>query len=133
MVFLVRTDIQMGKGKMALKWLMQPSLAYQSALNSKSEHLTPWESSGQMKVVLKVSSEEELRHLYEDARAQGLTTSIVRDAGRTQIDFGTLTAVGIGPGPVDVIDGITGHLKLFDYTQCHPSSRLPDSPSNKGN
>ena len=37
----------------------------------------------------------------------------VRDAGRTQVEAGSLTVVGIGPGPSLVVDTITKGLKLY--------------------
>ncbi|MEM4928613.1 MAG: peptidyl-tRNA hydrolase Pth2, partial [Acidilobaceae archaeon] len=77
------------------------------------EWLEGWLSQGQTKVVLRVSSERELLEVYEKAKAEGLPVSIVRDAGRTQLEPGTLTAVAIGPAPTHLVDEITGHLKLF--------------------
>ena len=34
-------------------------------------------------------------------------------SGRTQIAAGSRTVLGIGPGPVKVIDSVTSHLKLL--------------------
>ena len=33
--------------------------------------------------------------------------------GRTQVDPGTITVIGIGPGPTEMVDSITGHLNLL--------------------
>lgn len=35
------------------------------------------------------------------------------DAGRTQIDPGSRTVLGIGPAPVSEVNKITRHLKLL--------------------
>nr|XP_040567791.1 peptidyl-tRNA hydrolase 2, mitochondrial-like isoform X2 [Lepeophtheirus salmonis] len=113
MVFLVRTDIGMGKGKIASQVAHAAILCYQDAQRKKSDHLNNWEYTGQMKVVLKCSDEAEFDRLYTEAKNLGLITSVVKDAGRTQIPHGTKTVVGIGPGPLEVIDKITGHLKLY--------------------
>jgi PTH2 family peptidyl-tRNA hydrolase len=68
-----------------------------------------------IKVALKApeGGEEALKLLQIQAEEVGLATVIIQDAGRTQIASGTATVLGIGPGPADIIDKITGHLKLY--------------------
>lgn len=54
------------------------------------------------------------RQRYEAAaRAAGLPTAGVMDAGRTQVAPGSHTAVAIGPGSVSEVDQITGSLRLL--------------------
>lgn len=72
-----------------------------------------WENIGQPKVVVKVNSEEELLAIAAASREKGLVTSIIRDAGRTQIAPGSKTVLGVGPGCADTIDQVTQHLKLL--------------------
>lgn len=80
---------------------------------SDRKTLSRWERQGQAKIALQVKDEEEMLELLEKARSMGLTAEIIRDAGRTQIDPGTVTVLGIGPAPIRLIDQITGHLKLL--------------------
>jgi PTH2 family peptidyl-tRNA hydrolase len=87
--------------------------AYQKALRRHPDILEQWEECGQAKVVLKVETEEELLKLASVAHNQGLLTSLITDAGRTQIASGSKTVLGIGPGPVSLVDKVSGHLKLF--------------------
>lgn len=47
------------------------------------------------------------------AREAGLNTYIVRDAGHTQVEPGSMTVAAIGPGDGEEIDVITGSLKLL--------------------
>jgi len=37
----------------------------------------------------------------------------VRDAGHTQLEPGTVTALAIGPAGDDAVDAVTGDLSLF--------------------
>jgi len=39
--------------------------------------------------------------------------SLIQDAGRTQVAPGSRTVLGVGPGPNELIDKVTGHLKLM--------------------
>lgn len=51
--------------------------------------------------------------LGKKARAAGLVTYTVQDAGRTQVAPGSRTVLAIGPAPRTAFDAITGHLKLL--------------------
>ncbi|OMH78650.1 Peptidyl-tRNA hydrolase 2, mitochondrial [Zancudomyces culisetae] len=75
--------------------------------------LKAWELTGQAKVTLKVDSEEEMMEMYKKAKKLGLTAEYICDAGRTQIAAGSKTVLGVGPYTADVIDQVTGHLKLY--------------------
>jgi len=60
-----------------------------------------------------VKSVAQVRELERQARLLKVPTHAVIDAGRTQIAAGSLTVLAVGPAPVDLIDRITGHLKLL--------------------
>jgi PTH2 family peptidyl-tRNA hydrolase len=61
---------------------------------------------------VKCKNLEELRELQHLAKVAKLPNSLITDAGHTQLPPGTVTCLGIGPGPENAIDKITGHLKL---------------------
>ena len=113
MVLVVRTDIGMGKGKVAAQCSHAAVMCYKKALKEAPELVERWEGLGVTKVCLKVDSEEGLLSLASQARQAGLVAGVVRDAGRTQISAGTMTVLGIGPAPLDILNQITGHLKLY--------------------
>lgn len=109
----MRTDLKMGKGKLAAQ-VAHASVATTEVARTKRESwYDSWNESGQPKVVLKVGSEDELNELHRRARAAGLPTSLIQDRGLTQVEPGTTTCMSIGPAPADQIDKITGKLKLL--------------------
>lgn len=72
-----------------------------------------WIKNSFTKIVLKVDNDQELVDVYEKAKQAGLTAHLITDAGRTEFAGPTRTCVGIGPNYADLIDKITGHLKLM--------------------
>ncbi|XP_077485655.1 peptidyl-tRNA hydrolase 2, mitochondrial-like [Amblyomma americanum] len=113
LVLVVRGDVKMEKGKAAAQCAHAAVLAYKQAQRDTPKALQHWERQGQRKVVLRASTEEEMLSLAGVARARGLVTSLVRDAGRTQLAPGTRTVLGVGPAPEQLVDAVTGHLKLY--------------------
>src|SRR5215204_2989838 len=71
-----------------------------------------WLEQGTAKICVKAESEAHLIEIYERARAAGLRAELIRDAGRTEFNEPTLTAVAIGPDSSERIDPITGSLTL---------------------
>ena len=109
-VMAVRTDLGMTTGKLAAQVAHASLQAYEEA---GERTRTAWKGQGQKKVVVKVNGESELLDVADRARTAGLPYSVVRDAGHTQLEPGTLTAAGIGPAPEEDIDRITGDLSLY--------------------
>jgi PTH2 family peptidyl-tRNA hydrolase len=107
---VARTDLGMGNGKLAAQVAHASLQAYESAGSAATSE---WKSGGQKKVVLQGSGESELQRLADEARREGLPYAIVRDAGHTQLESGTLTALGVGPGEANVVDRVTGDLTLY--------------------
>ncbi|TTK47648.1 Peptidyl-tRNA hydrolase 2, mitochondrial [Bagarius yarrelli] len=113
LILAVRTDLKMGKGKVAAQCSHAAVSAYKQVQRRNPELLKKWEYYGQPKVVVKVPDEESLMELLYHAKKVGLPVSLIQDAGRTQIAPGSRTVLGVGPGPADLVDGVTGHLKLY--------------------
>ena len=65
------------------------------------------------KVVLKVKGESELFKFKEFAKDVGVTSALIRDAGKTQLDPGTITCLAIGPDEVKKVDSVSGELKMM--------------------
>lgn len=75
--------------------------------------LRRWERRGQKKIAVQTKSEDEMMELMGVARSLGVTAEVIADAGRTQIDAGSLTVLGVGPAPESLVNQVTGHLKLL--------------------
>ncbi|SFL42900.1 peptidyl-tRNA hydrolase [Methanobrevibacter olleyae] len=109
-VMIIRTDLKMGKGKMAAQCCHAAIGAYKRADKDK---IRKWENEAYAKVVLKVPSLECLLEIRNMAQAKGIAYYLVTDAGRTQIPESTITVLGLGPDEDDVLEEITGELKLL--------------------
>lgn len=109
-VIVARRDLDMGTGKLAAQ---VAHAALSAAEKADDASRRSWRSDGQQKVVLRADDERTIHELAEQARRAGLPTAVISDAGRTQLDPGTVTALGIGPAPEADIDPITGHLSLL--------------------
>ncbi|XP_016897186.1 peptidyl-tRNA hydrolase 2, mitochondrial isoform X2 [Cynoglossus semilaevis] len=113
MILVVRNDLKMGKGKVAAQCSHAAVSAYKQVQRRNPELLKQWEYCGQPKVVVKAPDENTLIDLLSHAKDVGLPVSLIQDAGRTQVVPGSRTVLGIGPGPSDLIDDVTGDLKLY--------------------
>jgi PTH2 family peptidyl-tRNA hydrolase len=113
MVIVVRTDLGMGKGKIAAQVAHAAvSLVVQSSSESA---VTKWlcGNPSQTKLVLKAKDLNHLMELESLADKHGIESVAIRDAGHTQVDPGTITVLGLGPDEDSKIDLVTGDLKLL--------------------
>jgi PTH2 family peptidyl-tRNA hydrolase len=107
---VARTDLGMGRGKLAAQVAHASLSAYE---DTDERTRKEWKGGGQKKVVLKADGEETLFRLADEAERLGLPNAIIRDAGHTQLDPGTVTCLAVGPGPEEDIDRVTGDLSLY--------------------
>ncbi|CAG9814577.1 unnamed protein product [Phaedon cochleariae] len=109
----VRNDLKMQKGKVAAQCGHAAVAAYAKALKQKPKTLKNWLRYGGTKIAVRVDSEEEMIKIDLHAKRLNVLSSIIRDAGQTQVAPGSRTVIAIGPAPKSVLDEITGHLKLY--------------------
>jgi PTH2 family peptidyl-tRNA hydrolase len=107
---VLRTDLGMSTGKLISQACHASLKAYKKA---SSEGQDEWESGGQKKVVLDIG-DENLMERFQRAERKGVQAALVKDAGLTEVEPGTETAIGVGPAEESKIDSITGDLKLLD-------------------
>lgn len=111
-VIVVRKDLNMGTGKTAAQVAHASLEAYEKTTKKNPENISRWKEQGQAKIVLKVNSKKELLELFEKVK-NVLPTSLIKDAGRTQIEAGEPTAIGIGPAAESDVNKFTKDLKLL--------------------
>ena len=109
-VIVVRKDLKMDKGKIAAQVAHASLESYKKADPKDVIH---WEAEGMKKVVLAAKDIKELFRIKERIKEARLPYAVIRDAGKTQIKPGEVTAMGIGPAEEEKIDKITDKLKLL--------------------
>ncbi|TAL48304.1 peptidyl-tRNA hydrolase [archaeon] len=109
-VIIVRKDLEWGKGKLATHAAHAAVEAYRLADKSTIEK---WEEQGAKKVVLKVADLKELKDVQKNLKEAGIKNVVIRDAGLTQLEPGTITALGTVPTDDKKIDKVTDKLKLL--------------------
>lgn len=122
-VIVVRKDLNMRKGKIAaqaahasLKVILDKgsNIVRDTLTISVDDDMKAWILGRFKKVVVYVSSKDDLIAVYNAAKEAGLNTSLILDAGLTE--FGgipTHTTVAVGPNKASLVDKITGTLPLL--------------------
>jgi PTH2 family peptidyl-tRNA hydrolase len=112
-VLVFRTDLKMSKGKLAAQAGHAAVSASEEAHKHRRNWWEAWLFEGQRKIAVKVKDEKELTELEEQANDLGLPNALIVDRGLTEIPEGTVTCLGIGPAPAELMDRLTGKLKLL--------------------
>ncbi|MGB9135299.1 MAG: peptidyl-tRNA hydrolase Pth2 [Candidatus Bathyarchaeia archaeon] len=113
LVIAVRTDLKMGKGKLAAQVGHAAVSATEEARRKHPEWWEAWLGEGQCKVAVKAKNLPDLLGLQKRAAQMKLPYSLVVDRGLTQLPPDTVTCLGIGPAPSAQVDRITGNLPLL--------------------
>lgn len=132
-VIIVRKDLHMRSGKIAaqcchasMKVILDmmhrdymvmepdPSVEHWTLKLIKGSDLYDWLSGHFTKVVLYVDSLEEMESIEATANKLWIPTAKIIDAGKTEFhNIPTPTCVALGPYDGDVLDKLTGHLRLI--------------------
>jgi PTH2 family peptidyl-tRNA hydrolase len=114
MVLVTRHDLELSKGKLAAQCAHAATECVLAAKRKSPRVLDRYIKVGARKIVCKVPDLVSLKQIHNKAKKSGLVCHLVSDAGHTEIPPGTVTVVGIGPGPREAIDKITGDLSLVN-------------------
>lgn len=122
-VIVMRKDLQKRKGKMAAQAAHAAMMFI--TRNNKSENpmqlsveLTQaeadWLRNSFAKIVVGCDSQEELETLIQKAKAEDVEVHVCVDNGTTEFHgVKTMTCAAFGPEEEEILDKITGHLKLL--------------------
>ncbi|ETW38503.1 peptidyl-tRNA hydrolase [Plasmodium falciparum Tanzania (2000708)] len=110
MVFCVRTDIKMTKGKICSQCCHACLSVYEKILKRNNKIKDELQQKNSLTYF---DSLEEMFEIESKAQKENLITSIIVDAGRTQIEPNTETVIAIEPVPDEIVNKITGDLKLL--------------------
>jgi PTH2 family peptidyl-tRNA hydrolase len=121
-VTVIRADLKLRRGKecaqvahAASMWMLRHLLDCDenSVCNFITDDERQWLRGNHRKIVVKATTEKQLRDLYDEAQRRGLTAYTVTDDGLTEVPPGTITALAIGPHADDAFVGLTDHLTLY--------------------
>ncbi|MFO7677148.1 MAG: peptidyl-tRNA hydrolase Pth2 [Thermoplasmatota archaeon] len=113
MVIVTRIDLSLSVGKIAVQ---VAHAAVSCALSTKKNNkrwFSHWQATGAKKAVVKVDCLEDFISLKAKSEKLKIATAMIEDAGLTEIPQGTITVLGIGPAPSNIIDQVTGSLPLL--------------------
>lgn len=110
---VVRDDLKMSLGKTCVQVAHAAVSAAEETRRLKPEWFNEWFKEGQRKIVLRVKSLEELVKIKDMALIEGVSACLVSDMGLTELPPGTVTCLGLGPAPEELMNRITGGLPLL--------------------
>ena len=109
-VIVVNKSLGMSQGKLAAQVAHASIL---SMFEAPEGIVCGWLDNSYPKIVLQVESTQDLLDLQEKANELNLPSALVIDEGRTEISNGSITCLGIGPATKELIDEVTGKLRLL--------------------
>ena len=113
LVLVTRKDLDLSIGKLAVQ---VSHAAVNCAFITKKNHpkwFSKWQHEGAKKVVVVVDSINDFKPLQLKAKELDIDTDLITDAGHTEVPAGTVTVLGIGPAPSNLIDQVTKDLSLL--------------------
>lgn len=116
-VIVMRKDLNMRKGKMVAQG-SHASIAFLTKRLQKNESLTDvqkeWLENSFTKICVSVENEKELLAIKEKAENNNVECHLVTDNGLTEFKgVPTNTCLALGPDHSEVLDLISGDLKLL--------------------
>jgi peptidyl-tRNA hydrolase len=108
-VIVVNRSLALPKGKLAAQVAHAAVGAFVAATEQAQ---LAWLQVGMPKIVVYATDTDTLVQLEARAHEQQIPACLVHDAGRTVLPSGTITCLGLGPAPADILDPLTRELRL---------------------
>lgn len=94
------------------------SMAFLTKRIESKEELTPvqkeWLNSSFVKICVYVETEEELLKIHDEAKEKKIECHLITDKGLTEFNnVSTNTCLALGPDKAEVLDEVTGNLRLM--------------------
>jgi PTH2 family peptidyl-tRNA hydrolase len=112
-MIVLRTDLNMSLGKLISQACHASLESSEVARIQNGKIWERWRREGAKKVILQITSLENIYELEKKAKRLEVPCRIIEDRGLTEVPPGTVTAIAIGPATTDLINKITGNLKLL--------------------
>ncbi|KAH8120540.1 peptidyl-tRNA hydrolase PTH2-domain-containing protein [Phellopilus nigrolimitatus] len=113
LVLVVRTDLKLSPGDISTQCANATLACYKALVSKNPQLVRHWEVTGQAKIALKGTSDDQLLELEAIAKSLNLCARAVHDESLTKNAEGSQTVLGIGPAPVEFINQVTGKLRLL--------------------
>ncbi|XP_014287193.1 peptidyl-tRNA hydrolase 2, mitochondrial-like [Halyomorpha halys] len=109
---VVRSDVLKNKNQIAEHCSRAALECFKKAKLKSLEAVNLWERNGQPKIALKIdkNNNEEMLCLHRKAENLGLVSVPVMEESSCMKN---ITVLGIGPGSEELVNEVTGHLKLL--------------------
>jgi peptidyl-tRNA hydrolase, PTH2 family len=113
MVLVTRKDLKLSPGKLAAQVAHAAVACTLETKRTNGKWFRKWMDEGAKKAVVKVDTLDDFYTLKSKASDLKIVSYLVVDAGHTEIPEGTITVLGVGPAPDNIIDQVTGNLSLL--------------------
>jgi PTH2 family peptidyl-tRNA hydrolase len=109
----VRTDLDMSLGKACAQAGHAFGHLHLVAQQQKPDVFGNYLGDATPKITVRADSEAALRRVHEEAKAAGIPSYIVHDAGRSELEPNTATVCAFGPAYHDELPSFLKRLRLL--------------------
>jgi len=110
MYIFLNKGIKMSKGKIAVQAAHAAILAYQI---SKEDIKKKWDETSYVKIMLEALGEKHIYATKEYLKSKEINSVVIADEGRTEVEPGSVTALGIEILDREKYKEILGGFKLY--------------------